>query len=396
MERVKFKDICEKIGSGSTPRGGKEVYCENGVSFVRSQNILDFSFSDDGLVYINQDQAKKMNNVEVLEGDVLLNITGDSVARATMINPVYLPARVNQHVTIIRAKKGVAISSYLLYFLQWRKEYLLQSASAGATRNALTKGMIENLVIDLPNLEIQQKVVAILDKIQEKMAINQRINKNLEQQAQAIYAKMFAENKTTTPATIADVSINVTDGVHNTVHDDPTGEYLLLSCKNIKGGSLNIGSLERRINIETFEKLRRRTKLAKGDILISSVGTVGELLLLNEEPFNYEFQRSVAMIKPNSNIVSPAYLYESLIFKRSELINAAHGAVQQCLFIADIAGFPIEVPQQTDLLKFDAIVTPMLDIISANENENHKLAEIRDSLLPKLMSGELDVTDLDL
>lgn len=179
MERVKFKDICEKIGSGSTPRGGKEVYCENGVSFVRSQNILDFSFSDDGLVYINQDQAKKMNNVEVLEGDVLLNITGDSVARATMINPVYLPARVNQHVTIIRAKKGVAISSYLLYFLQWRKEYLLQSASAGATRNALTKGMIENLVIDLPNLEIQQKVVAILDKIQEKMAINQRINKNL-------------------------------------------------------------------------------------------------------------------------------------------------------------------------------------------------------------------------
>lgn len=223
-----------------------------------------------------------------------------------------------------------------------------------------------------------------------------KINKNLEQQAQAIYAKMFAENKTTTPATIADVSINVTDGVHNTVHDDPTGEYLLLSCKNIKGGSLNIGSLERRINIETFEKLRRRTKLAKGDILISSVGTVGELLLLNEEPFNYEFQRSVAMVKPNPNIVSPAYLYESLIFKRSELINAAHGAVQQCLFIADIAGFPIEVPQQTDLLKFDAIVTPMLDIISANENENHKLAEIRDSLLPKLMSGELDVTDLDL
>lgn len=179
MKRVKFKDICEKIGSGSTPRGGKEAYCEEGISFIRSQNILDFSFSDDGLVYIKKDQAQKMDNVAVLEGDVLLNITGDSVARATMMDSIYLPARVNQHVAIVRAKKDVAINSYILYFLQWRKKYLLQLASAGATRNALTKGMIENLVIDLPCLEIQQKVVVILDKIQEKIATNQRVNKNL-------------------------------------------------------------------------------------------------------------------------------------------------------------------------------------------------------------------------
>ena len=207
---------------------------------------------------------------------------------------------------------------------------------------------------------------------------------------------MFAENGTVLPATIADVSLNVTDGVHNTVHDDPDGEFFLLSCKNIKGGSLSIGSSERRISFETFDKLRRRTKLSKGDVLISSVGTVGELLLLNVEPSNYEFQRSVAMVKPNPDIVSPVYLYESLIFKRSELINAAHGAVQQCLFISDIAGFPIGIPQPDELRDFDAIVAPMFDIISANEAENLRLAEMRDALLPKLMSGELDVSKLDL
>ena len=285
---------------------------------------------------------------------------------------------------------------FLYYLLKYNTEKI-EHMGSGTTFKEISGNTMKNIRVKVPvTIENQKKIASILDVIDSKIEKNMQINKNLEQQAQAIYAKMFAENKTTTPATIADVSINVTDGVHNTVHDDPTGEYLLLSCKNIKGGSLNIGSLERRINIETFEKLRRRTKLAKGDILISSVGTVSELLLLNEEPFNYEFQRSVAMVKPNPNIVTPAYLYESLIFKRSELINAAHGAVQQCLFIADIAGFPIEVPQQTDLLKFDAIVTPMLDIISANENENHKLAEIRDSLLPKLMSGELDVSDIDI
>ena len=207
---------------------------------------------------------------------------------------------------------------------------------------------------------------------------------------------MFAENEAVIPATIADVSLNVTDGVHNTVHDDPEGEFFLLSCKNIKGGSLSIGSSERRISFNTFEKLRRRTKLSKGDVLISSVGTIGELLLLNVEPTNYEFQRSVAMIKPNPDIVSPAYLYESLIFKKSELINAAHGAVQQCLFISDIAGFPIGIPQSDELRNYDAIVAPMFDTISANVAENLRLAEIRDALLPKLMSGELDVSNLTL
>ena len=160
---------------------------------------------------------------------------------------------------------------------------------------------------------------------------------------------MFGANDSLTPATIADVALNVTDGVHNTVHDDPEGDYLLLSCKNIKGGSLTVGSSERRISLETFEKLRRRTKLAKGDVLISSVGTVGELLLLNTEPANYEFQRSVAMVKPNPTVVSPTYLYESLVSQKAELINVAHGAVQQCLFISDISEFPIDIPSKVKL-----------------------------------------------
>lgn len=220
-------------------------------------------------------------------------------------------------------------------------------------------------------------------------------NENLKQQAQAIFVNMFNESNTT-QATISDVSLNVTDGVHNTVHDDPEGEYLLLSCKNIKRGSLNIGASERQISRDTFEKLRRRTKLSKGDVLISSVGTIGELLLLNKDPLNYEFQRSVAMVKPNPAAVSSAYLYESLLSNRAKLINSAHGAVQQCLFISDIAEFPIRIPQQDILSEFDAIVTPMLDIITANENENLKLSQLRDTLLPKLMSGEMDVSDLEL
>ena len=126
------------------------------------------------------------------------------------------------------------------------------------------------------------------------------------------------------------------------------------------------------------------------------MGTVGELLLLNTEPTNYEFQRSVAIVKPDPAIISAYYLYEALTCQKAELINAAHGAVQQCLFISDIAGFPIGIPEPEALLKFNSIVAPIFDTITANEAENTTLCLMRDSLLPRLLSGEIDVSDIDL
>ena len=104
--------------------------------------------------------------MEVFADDVLLNITGDSVARVCMMDPSYLPARVNQHVAIVRGQKNRVVSSYILYYLQWKKQHLLQLASAGATRNALTKGMIEQLEINLPSIDEQKKIVTVLDSLQ--------------------------------------------------------------------------------------------------------------------------------------------------------------------------------------------------------------------------------------
>ncbi|MBP3818394.1 MAG: restriction endonuclease subunit S [Butyrivibrio sp.] len=176
---MKFKDICEKIGSGATPKGGKGAYTTQGISLIRSQNVLDFTFSYDGLAYINEQQAEKLNNVIIEKGDVLLNITGDSVARACMVPDEVLPARVNQHVLIIRGKSDCVLESYLLYYLQMLKPVLLQLASGGATRNALTKGMIEELEIVVPTISEQEKIVSIIDDIQEKIVCNTKVNDNL-------------------------------------------------------------------------------------------------------------------------------------------------------------------------------------------------------------------------
>ncbi len=192
----KLKDLCLKIGSGATPRGGKETYLEDGpFALIRSQNVLDFFFSFDGLAFINQDQADQLSNVELEEIDVLLNITGDSVARVCQVPKELLPARVNQHVSIVRPIRSKILPEYLKYYLlnPSFKNYMLALASVGGTRNALTKGMIEEFDIKVPPLPIQERIVSILSSLDDKIEINRQTNATLEAIAQAIFKEWFVD-----------------------------------------------------------------------------------------------------------------------------------------------------------------------------------------------------------
>ena len=173
-------DLCDKIGSGATPRGGKESYKNSGISLFRSQNILDFEFATDGLAFINEEQAAQLANVVVEKDDVLINITGDSVARTCMTPCDFLPARVNQHVAIIRTNPKKAVSHFVFYYLQHIKANLLSLASAGATRNALTKKMLEDIEVYLPkDIKKQQKISDTLSFLDDKIALNKKINHHL-------------------------------------------------------------------------------------------------------------------------------------------------------------------------------------------------------------------------
>ncbi len=149
-------DLTSKIGSGATPAGGKESYLKSGISLVRSLNVFDYAFSYDGLAFIDKRQAAKLDNVVLQEGDVLINITGVSVARCCIVPASILPARVNQHVMIIRPKVEISISHYLLCLLcsSDYKQKLLGSSESGSTRQALTKTEIETLSVLFPCKEI--------------------------------------------------------------------------------------------------------------------------------------------------------------------------------------------------------------------------------------------------
>ena len=178
-ETRKLRDLCKKMGSGATPRGGKESYLDEGpYALIRSQNVLDFFFSHDGLALIDERQADELGNVELQTRDVLLNITGDSVARVCQVPDGLLPARVNQHVSIVRADSSKLVPEYLKYFLlnPSFKSYMLGLASVGGTRNALTKGMIEDFEIDLPPVATQRRIADILSALDEKIELNRQTN----------------------------------------------------------------------------------------------------------------------------------------------------------------------------------------------------------------------------
>jgi len=161
-----LKDVSTKIGSGSTPRGGSEAYMEQGISLIRSLNIHDDEFRLKNLAFIDDEQAEKLSNVVVQNEDVLLNITGASVCRCAVVPAAVLPARVNQHVCIIRPS-GLIHSSYLLHLLISApyKQKLLKMSGAGATREALTKQQVELLEIPLPPKDLQAKFEGIKAKV---------------------------------------------------------------------------------------------------------------------------------------------------------------------------------------------------------------------------------------
>ncbi len=148
--------ITTKIGSGFTPRGGDASYSTEGTPLIRSLNVYNDLFEDKGLAYISEDQASALANVTIQSHDILLNITGASVTRCCMAPERYLPARVNQHVMIIRCDPFIANPFFVHAAINSdeRKRQLLSYAQKGSTREALTKEIVANFEIDLPTVEL--------------------------------------------------------------------------------------------------------------------------------------------------------------------------------------------------------------------------------------------------
>ena len=193
-EKHRLSKLTLKIGSGATPRGGRESYVNEGIALIRSMNVYDGKFILKDLAYLTNVQAEKLNNVIVESDDVLLNITGASVSRCCIVPQIILPARVNQHVSIIRCKKHL-LSPIFLNQLLITSEFksLLQKIgeSSGATRQAITKNQIEELTIPLPPLSLQNEFADFVGQVDKSQLAIQKSLEELETLKKSLMQEYF-------------------------------------------------------------------------------------------------------------------------------------------------------------------------------------------------------------
>ena len=441
---LRLGNVCRKIGSGATPRGGSNVYLERGdVALIRSQNVYNEGLHRDGLVYLTEQHAAELANVQVEENDVLLNITGDSVARSCQVAPDVLPARVNQHVAIIRPDPSVLSPRYLRYYLvsPSMQAEMLGLAAVGATRNALTKGMIESFEVPAPvDVEEQRAIAHILGTLDDKIELNRRVNETLEAIARAIFKSWFidfdpvrakasgeppesiCQRLGLTPdllalfpdrfvdSEIGDGSTSLTTGIPEGWEIGSIGDHCYLNAEswtiktmpnevhyvdlaNAKNGIVS----EVQVFLSSTAPSRARRVLRAGDTIVGIV-----------RPGN----RSFSLIGEGAPQLTGSTGFAVLTPKRPELrelvyfLSTGDENIDRLSRLADGAAYPAVrpevvtagtcvVPTPGVIDAFHEAIGVMIDYQMVNQIGSNTLAATRDTLLPKLLTGELRVPVVD-
>ena len=425
---VQLGNVCSKIGSGATPRGGKEVYKGGATALIRSQNIYNDGFHRDGLVYIDDNQSFELRNVEVQPNDVLLNITGDSVARCCQVATDVLPARVNQHVAIIRPKPSTLDARFLRYVLVSHdyQSRLLALASAGATRPALTKAMIEGLDIPAPQLSEQKAIAHILGTLDDKIELNRRMNATLETMARAVFQSWFvdfdpvrAKLDGRRPASL-DAATSALFPAH--FQDSPLGhipqrwevkpmsEVIEVNPRR----ALRSGAISLYLDMKNMptqghaadEVIHREfgsgTKFQNGDTLLARItpclenGKSAFVDFLEDGQVGWGSTEYIVFApKPPLTPEFGYYLARSDALRLHAIQNMTGTSGRQRVPSDCFTQFQLAVPPAKIAQRFGEITKPWMTKIHANIEQSRTLATLRNTLLPKLISGELRGNDAE-
>jgi type I restriction enzyme S subunit len=403
----KLSDLTTKIGSGATPRGGSSVYQSSGVALIRSQNVLDNAMKNQDIAFVTDEAARALQGVTVEERDVLINITGDSIARCSIVDPKVLPARVNQHVSIIRTTPDLD-PRFLQRFLvnPSFKEQLL-SMSSGGTRNALTKADLSNLVIHFPEIEEQRAIAEVLGTLDDKIAANTRLTQTLDNYFMARWSALSA-NDSLKQVKLTELVGDVIGGDWgNSESAAPSTEEVLCirgaDIADLQGSGL--GSMPRRFIKPN--SLRRR-KLAHMDLVVEMSGgsptqSTGRVVLITDAMLkrlplplsSSNFCRIVRLGNSQDAYFIYALLRESWI--RGEFFQFENGStgIKNLAFADFCSTKEVRMPGQWHLQDFNRLADGLFMQMQSLGEESARLKATRDALLPQLLSGKLRVRDAD-
>ena len=289
---------------------------------------------------------------------------------------------------------------YIKYYCQSTQyRNWIKSFSTGSTRGNINAQTLGNMDIPLPSREQQDFIVRVLSPIDEKIKLNQKINDNLQQQAAAIFRSWFVdcapfggkapdewEN-----VTLEDITALVSRGITPKYADDT--DQIVINQKCIRNHTIDL-SLAR----THTPKIINEKWLRFGDLLINSTGdgTLGRAAQVWFQPKNLTVDSHVTIARPaKENLIFYIGLWGILHEKEIESLHT--GSTGQTELPRDrVKAMELLLPDNETLDRFNGLITPMAAAIVANQEENNRLAALRDAILPKLMSGEIDVTDIQL
>jgi type I restriction enzyme S subunit len=438
---IRLGDCCLKIGSGATPTGGKDAYLEHGpFMLIRSQNVYNDGFKSNGLAFISNEQAKKLDGVAIEANDVLLNITGDSVARVCLAPTKYLPARVNQHVAIIRPKPALFDSRFIRYFLvsPTQQDLMLGLAAAGATRNALTKVMIEDFKVPCPPLSMQSGISDILSNLDDRITLLRETNATLEAIAQALFKSWFVDFDPV-HAKAQGIAPEGMDEATAALFPDSFEELELglvpkgwsvtsvsQVAEVVKGKSYSSSELAAQhdtalVTLKSFArgggfrldgfkpytgKYKPNQVVVSGDLIVAYTDVTQAAELIGkpaivvgvEEYKTLVASLDVGIVRPEPSKCNRQFLYGLFRTEPFQSHTFAHTSGTTVLHLAKegIGSFQFPCPPVELIVAYAEIAEAIVGRSQTNIDLMRTLATLRDTLLPRLISGQLRLPEAEV
>ena len=282
---------------------------------------------------------------------------------------------------------------FLYYLLQYKKKDI-ENLGTGTTFKEVSANTMKSVEVRVPAEKYEQiKIARVLSAIDDKIEANTRINENLEQQISSVYSN-FCEGKSWNSCELGNI-IDVKDGTHDSPKPQANG-YLLITSKHLLPYGVD-RITPNRITEKDFKKINERSLVEQGDVLMSMIGTIGLISFVTESAIDYAI-KNVALFKTSK---TPDLAYYFLTFLKSNKTQqyiemCLAGSTQKYISLGELRKMPIPVPDSETLEHFNEIVSSMYQTIILNSQENNALVNLRDSLLPKLISGELDISEIDI
>ena len=403
-------DIVELIGGG-TPKTSKAEYWGGNINWL---SVKDFN-NENRYVYSTEknitEEGLNNSSTKLLRKDDIIISARGTVGELAMIP---FPMAFNQSCYGIRAKDG--INSTFLYYLIKHSVRKLKAMTHGSVFDTITRDTFANIEVAIPDIETQQRVAKMLADIDDKVENNQRINNNLEQQAVLLFKKWFIEFDNSSKNMLetrfglvpesfkllknGELPLVVTDYVANgsfaslkanvTLYQEPNYAYF------IRNTDLKSGTFEVFVDEHSYNFLSKST-LYGGEIIISNVGDVGSVFLCPKLDKPMTLGNNIIMLRPEQeNLRYYLYIWFKWLYGQSLIQGIKGGSAQPKFNKTDFKNLPIFLPPDDLLEQFHQIVKPMFELIDENNTENQSLTRTRDTILPRLMSGELDVSDIEI